>query len=105
MKRMAFVVVLVLVFGGQAIAQGGGQAASQPGGSQAGEMGHGGMMDDGMMMCHPMMGHMQMLRMMGMMGGAHDPKMAGRMLRMRADMMRAIADVLEKYGKMAEEGQ
>jgi len=31
--------------------------------------------------------------------------MAGRMLRMRADMMRAIADVLEKYGKMAEEGQ
>jgi hypothetical protein len=107
MMRVAFVVVLALVFGGQAITQGGGQAESQPGGTQAGGIGHSGMMGSGMMMCDPMTGYMEMMRMMGMNGmmdGADDSKMAGRMQRMRADMMRAIADVLENYGKMAKEG-
>jgi hypothetical protein len=45
---------------------------------------------------------------MGMMGMpmmhmiAHNPKLAGKMMQMRADMMRAIADVLTKYGKQME---
>jgi len=52
------------------------------------------------MMGMPMMGdHMAMMRMI-----AHNPKMAGRMLEMRADMMRAIADVMTKYGKEMESG-
>jgi hypothetical protein len=54
----------------------------------------------GMMMGMPMMGdHMAMMRMI-----ADNPKMAGRMLEMRADMMRAIADVMTKYGKEMESG-
>jgi len=36
---------------------------------------------------------------------AHNPKLAGKMLEMRADMMRAIADVLTKYGQQMESGQ
>ncbi len=52
------------------------------------------------MMGMPMMGdHMAMMRMI-----AHNPKMVGRMLEMRADMMRAIADVMTKYGKEMESG-
>jgi hypothetical protein len=47
-----------------------------------------------------MMGdHMAMMRMI-----SRNPKMAGRMLEMRADMMRAIADVMTKYGKEMESG-
>ncbi|MGO9055900.1 MAG: hypothetical protein ACLQU2_00710 [Candidatus Binataceae bacterium] len=55
-----------------------------------------GMMDMGMGM--PMM-HEHMMRMM-----ARNPKLAGKMMQMRADMMRAIADVLTKYGKQMESG-
>lgn len=52
------------------------------------------------MMGMPMMGdHMAMMRMI-----ARNPKMAGRMLQMRADMMRAVADVMTKYGKEMESG-
>lgn len=44
--------------------------------------------------------------MAGMMGGAHDPKAMGRMLQMRGDMLKAVGEVLIKYGKaMAEEGK
>jgi len=50
----------------------------------------------GMPMMHPQM----MMRMM-----ARNPKLAGKMLQMRADMMRAVADVLTKYGKQMESGQ
>ncbi len=50
----------------------------------------------GMPMMHPAM----MMRMM-----ARNPKLAGKMLQMRADMMRAVADVLTKYGKEMESGQ
>ncbi len=35
---------------------------------------------------------------------ARNPKLAGKMMQMRADMMRAIADVLTKYGKEMESG-
>ena len=44
--------------------------------------------------------HMEMMRMI-----SKDPKMAGHMLEMRADMMRAIADVMTKYGKQMESGE
>ena len=47
-----------------------------------------------------MMHQRMMMRMM-----ARNPKLAGKMLEMRADMMRAIADVLTKYGKEMESGQ
>ncbi len=50
----------------------------------------------------PAMGMMGMPMMMHMM--ARNPKLAGKMMQMRADMMRAIADVLTKYGKQMESG-
>ncbi len=46
-----------------------------------------------------MMGMPMMMHMM-----ARNPKLAGKMMQMRADMMRAIADVLTKYGKQMESG-
>lgn len=64
-------------------------------GMQAQEMGMRGM---GM----PGMGMMAMPMMMRMM--ARNPKLAGKMMQMRADMMRAIADVMTKYGKQMESG-
>lgn len=47
----------------------------------------------------PMHEHM-MMRMM-----ARNPKLAGKMMQMRADIMRAVADVLTRYGKQMESGQ
>jgi len=115
MKRMVFAVVLALLFVSQAVAQmpmGGGQPGSQTGSAQPGGAAPGGMMGGmmpgmmgGGMMCPMMSGGMGMMPMMGMMGGAQDPKMLGRMLQMRADMMRAMADVLAKHGKALEEGK
>jgi hypothetical protein len=92
MKRIAFAAFLSLLVFSQAAAQMpmGGQSGSQPGSAQSGGMAPGGMMG-GMMP--------------GMMGGTQDPKMLGRMLQMRADMMRAMADVLAKHGKAIEEGK
>ncbi len=55
-----------------------------------------GAMGPGMM---PMHEHL-MMRMM-----ARNPKLAGKMMQMRADIMRAVADVLTKYGKEMESGQ
>jgi hypothetical protein len=48
----------------------------------------------------PMMHEHMMMRMM-----ARNPKLAGKMLQMRADIMRAVADVLTKYGKEMESSQ
>ena len=62
------------------------------------EMGGMGMPGMGMMPMMPQ--HMMMMRMM-----ARNPKLAGKMLQMRADIMRAVADVLTKYGKEMESGQ
>jgi hypothetical protein len=42
---------------------------------------------------------MMVIRMM-----SRNPKLAGKMMQMRADMMRAMADVLTKYGKEMESG-
>jgi hypothetical protein len=55
--------------------------------------------EPGMMGMSMMGDHMAMMRMI-----SRNPKMAGRMLEMRADMMRAIADVMTKYGKEMESG-
>jgi hypothetical protein len=42
---------------------------------------------------------MMLMRMM-----SRNPKLAGKMMQMHADMMRAMADVLTKYGKEMESG-
>lgn len=58
---------------------------------------------------HQMMGPMMSplgMGMKGMMGGAHDPKIMGRMLQMRGDILKAVGEVLLRYGKeMAGEGK
>jgi hypothetical protein len=61
--------------------------------------GPGGMMGgmDMMGMCRMMMGGG-----MGMPGGPQDPKLVGRMLQMRGEMMKAVGDVLIKHGKAIE---
>jgi hypothetical protein len=58
------------------------------------------------MMHGPMMGHPMME--MGMMWGewaAHHPKLAAKMMEMRAEMMKAQAGILEKYAKELETGK
>jgi hypothetical protein len=114
MSRLLGALVVVVLLAGLALAQAppsGGQMpiGAQPGSSSTGSAppgGMGGMM--GGMMC-PMMGSGMGMGMMGggtgMMAGPSDPKMLGRMLQMRADMMRAMADVLAKHGKALEEGK
>jgi hypothetical protein len=72
-----------------------GPGAMGPGAMGPGAMGPGAM-GPGMM---PMHEHM-MMRMM-----ARNPKLAGKMMQMRADIMRAVADVLTRYGKEMESGQ
>ena len=59
-----------------------------------------------MPMMHQMMGGQMDPSGMGMMGsGQTDPKAMGRMLQMRGEMMKAMGDILLKYGKMMEEGK
>lgn len=59
----------------------------------------------------PMMGMqgpgmgMGMGPMGGMMGAAGDPKQAARMMQMRGDMLKAMGEVMLKYGKLLEQGQ
>ena len=76
----------------------------QPGAPGMGMMGPGGMgmpgMEMGGMGMMPMMHEHMMMKMM-----ARNPKLAGKMMQMRADIMRAVADVLTKYGKEMESGQ
>lgn len=90
MKKVAVFAAIVLVLGvvGVTVAQ---QPAPQPG---------------------PMPGHHQMqggmCPMMGMMGGGMMGMMAGgqaespRMVQMRGEMMKAMGEVMMKYGKMME---
>jgi hypothetical protein len=59
------------------------------------------------MMC-PMMGgqgDMSGMPMMGGMGSSQDPKMMGRMLQMRGEMLKAMGDIMLKHGKEMAEGQ
>jgi hypothetical protein len=44
--------------------------------------------------------HAAMMRMI-----AKDPKLAGHMLKMHADIMRAVPDVMTKYGKEMASGE
>jgi hypothetical protein len=80
------------------------QRGGMPGMGMMGMRMHGGMgmpgMEMGGMGMMPMMHGQMMMRMM-----ARNPKLAGKMLQMRADMMRAMAEVLTKYGKEMESGQ
>jgi hypothetical protein len=75
------------------------------------------MMGQGMMSMMTMM-HQMMHQMMGgqmgsggmgmrgtMGGGTMDPKTMGRMLQMRGEMLKAMGDILLKYGKQLEEGK
>jgi hypothetical protein len=56
------------------------------------------MMSGGMMSGGMMRGGMPMMGGGGMMGNASDP----RMMQMRGEMMKAMGDILLKYGKMME---
>jgi hypothetical protein len=99
MKRVVIIGALTLAVAGVAVAQ-------QPTAPSTPAPGHQHSMQDGMcpMMSGGMMGGgmMQggmMPGMMGMMGrGESDP----RMMQMRGEMMKAIGDIMIKYGKMME---
>ncbi len=71
-----------------------GQAAPAPGGASGG-MGMCPMMTEGGMMGGGMGMH-------GMMGAPADPKAHGRMLQMRGEILKAVGDVLVKYGQTME---
>jgi hypothetical protein len=97
MKRILSLAVLALVLAtGVALAQ---QGPAQPGSAGQQMPMQGGMcpMMGGMMHGGGMMGG----GMMGMMGGQSD---SPRMMQMRAEMMRAMADIMTKYAKMMEGG-
>jgi hypothetical protein len=76
------------------------------------QMMRGGMMGQGMMghgmmrmMC-PMMAMMMDPTGTGMMGRQPaDPKAVGRLLQLRGDMLKAVGEVLLKYGKAMEDAQ
>lgn len=114
MKRMmtvgAFLLVVMLI-ASEVLAAPHHAGGQMPMGGQAGQQ----PMMGGGMMC-PMMGMMPMMQQMmggmmdpsgmGMMGGGQmDPKAMGRMLQLRGEMLKAIGEVLLKYGKAMEEGR
>ena len=43
--------------------------------------------------------------MMGMMMSGGDPKAMARVMRLRADMMKAMAEVLQRHAEALEKGQ
>ncbi len=105
MKSLCLTLIGVMVLGLAALA-----AAQQPGAQMpmpGQPPGQPPMMGSGMMpMMHQMMGGHMDPSGMGMMGGGPmDPKTMGRMLQMRGEMMKAMGDILLKYGRMMEEGK
>jgi hypothetical protein len=95
-----------------------GPEAPPPGmGPMGGHMGRGmpcggcggceGMMGGPRMLMHgPMMGHPMMgMEMMGGEWAVSHPKLAAKMMEMRAEMMKAQAGILEKYAKELETGK
>ena len=89
MKRVISLVVFALVLtAGVALAQ---QTPAQPDAEQHHQSMQGGT-------C-PMMGGMMSGGMMGMMSGQAD---SARMMQMRGEMMKAMGDIMLKYGKMME---
>ncbi|MGH7307441.1 MAG: hypothetical protein ACREK6_01970 [Candidatus Rokuibacteriota bacterium] len=97
MKRLVGVTVIALVLAaGAALAQ---QTPAQPGMSGPG---HQTPMPGGMCpMMGGAMGGSGMMPMMGMMGGESE---SPRMMQMRGEMLKAMGDVLIKYGKAMEGG-
>jgi hypothetical protein len=83
----------------------GGAAAGAHGGMMGHGMMHGGMGQGGgmpMAMCAEMMGRRSgggMADLLAIPNLSGDPKTAGRMLQMRGEILRAIADVMTKHGK------
>jgi hypothetical protein len=63
--------------------------------------GHHGGMQGGMMRCPEMMGQ----GMMGMMMSGADPKALARAMRFRADMLKAMGEVLQRHAEQLEKGQ
>jgi hypothetical protein len=111
MNRVLGTLVVFVLLVAPALAQAPSSGGQMPMGGQSGSPSTGSSQPGGMMggmmcpMMAPGMGMGMMGGSMGMMGGAPDPKTLGRMLQMRADMMRAMADVMGKYGKALEEGK
>jgi hypothetical protein len=94
MKRIVGLAVLALILAtGVAVAQ---QAPAQPGATPEHQMPMAGGMCP-MMGGGGMMGGM--MPMVGMMGGPSD---SPRMMQMRGEMMKAMGDIMMKYGKMME---
>jgi len=109
--------------GAEMMAQAGGAMGghgAQPGGQQPGGQQPGGMMGPGGGMMGPgggMMGQGGMGGMMGMHGGetggrahlehlmVHNPKAAARIMRFRADMLKAMSEVLQRHAAELEKAQ
>jgi hypothetical protein len=92
MKRIVSAAVFAVVLvAGVAVAQQQ-QTPPQPGHTPGHEHMHGGM-------CPMMGGEMMGGGMMGMMGGQSD---SPRMMQMRGEMMKAMGEVMMKYGKAME---
>ena len=97
MKRIvSLVAVVIVLLSGVALAQ---QPPAQPKPEPGHQHMHGGMCP--MMSGGGMMGGAGMMGggMMGMMGGQSD---SPRMMQMRGEMMKAIGEVMMKYGKAME---
>jgi hypothetical protein len=93
MRRIvAFVVVALVLAAGVAVAQ---QSPAQPAPERGHQHQHSGMCP---MMGGMMGGGMMGGGMMGMMGGQGDP----RAMQMRGEMMKAMGEIMMKYGKAME---
>jgi len=95
----ASLVVLVLI--GAVSVRGGQMPMGSQGGAQEQSSGPSSMMGRGMMgmMC-PMGGQMDPMGMMAMMSGSQtDPKMMGRMLELRGELLKAMGEVMIKHGQ------
>lgn len=106
MKTLVAVVIsglVALLLAGPALAQQpqqGGKPAPPIGGHMMGGPGAGASAPMGGCPGMSMMGGgMPMMGMMGMMGGAHE---SPRAMQMHGEMLRAMGDILIKYGKMME---
>jgi hypothetical protein len=106
MKTLAAVVIsglAALLLAGPALAEQapqGGKPAPPMGGHMMGGSGVGAPAPMGGCPGMSMMGGgMPMMGMMGMMGGAHE---SPRTMQMHGEMLRAMGDILIKYGKMME---
>jgi hypothetical protein len=99
--RLALVTAVLVVLGG--VAAGSAQQAPPPpggGGGMGGPMGHGSRGPMGMRELPGMPGHDHLEHLM-----VHDPKAAARVMRYRADMLRAMSEVLQRHAAELEKAQ